>query len=340
MFPFLRFAFFLFRRGEENIVEDEAIARRIFVQCELRGRVVDEVLIVFRVVSGIKCERAFADVAVDVFDVVCAGDVAHDGDGFFDAVFAKGRGLAQKAGDDGRVVLREHGGHGIVFCRKFKEGEGVDVGISDLAHFNGGQVDVGVFVFEGVHNEVEVFKGYGAREVEFLTRLWICGIAVVNAIHDVDSARGKGDVKGIGGRAHGKEKSALRHVVVNGLCNRAFEVRDFGKAQFAGEGFKSGLLLSIPEGVPVAAIKFAVLSREVFVMQVQPIEVFEFAAEDFFVPQGGVGDFRIRECECDGVVPGLFVRGGIDRDAGCFFKVHAVHVAGFNVGVDARGLRG
>ena len=34
--------------------------------------------------------------------------------------FAKGGGLAQKAGDDGRVVLREHGGYGIVFCREFK----------------------------------------------------------------------------------------------------------------------------------------------------------------------------------------------------------------------------
>ena len=90
----------------------------------------------------------------------------------------------------------------------------------------------------------------------------------------------------------------------------------------------------------MAAIKFAVLSREVFVMQVQPVEVFEFAHEDFFVPQGGIGDFRIREGECDGVVPGLFVRGGIDRDSGGFFKAHAVHVAGFNIGVDARGLRG
>ena len=115
---------------------------------------------------------------------------------------------------------------------------------------------------------------------------------------------------------------------------------DFGKTQFTGEGFESGLLLPVPEGVAVAAIKFAVLSREVFVMQVQPIEIFEFAAEDFFVPQGGVGYFRVREGQCDGVIPGLFVRGGIDRDAGGFFKAHAVHVAGFNIGVDARGLRG
>ena len=125
-----------------------------------------------------------------------------------------------------------------------------------------------MFVFEGVHDEIEVFKGNGARVVEFLTRLWVCGVAVVNAIDNVDSAGGKGNVKGIGGRAHGKEKSALCDVVVNGLCNRAFEVGYFCKAQFAGEGFESGLLLAVPEGVAVAAIKFAVLSREIFVVQV------------------------------------------------------------------------
>ena len=33
------------------------------------------------------------------------------------------------------------------------------------------------------------------------------------------------------------------------------------------------------------------------------------------------------------------MRRGIDRDARCFFEVHAVHVGGFDVRVDARGLR-
>ena len=234
-------------------------------------------LVVLWVVARVKCERAPADVAVDVFDVVRAGDVAHDGHGFFDAVFAERRCLSQKPGYDGRVVLREHRGHGIVFGGKFKQGKSVQVRIFDLAHFRGRQVDVRVFVFHRVQHQIEVFKGHCARKVEFLLRHGIRGVPVINAIDNIDPAGREGNVKGIGCRAHGKDKSALRHVVVNGPCNRALELRNFGKAQFACECLKLGLLPPIPELAAVAAIEFAVLPGEVFVVQVQPVVVLELA---------------------------------------------------------------
>ena len=152
----------------------------------------------------------------------------------------------------------------------------MDIGIFDLAHFRGRQVDIRVFVFHRIHHQIEIFKGNCARKIEFLLRQGIGRVAIVNAIDNIDPAGREGNVKGIGCRAHGKEKSALRDIVVNGLCNRALELRDFGKSQLARQGFKLGLLPPVPELATVAAIKFAVLSRKVFVVQVQPVVVLEF----------------------------------------------------------------
>ncbi len=107
-----RFLFFLFGSREQNIVQNEPVAGRIFVQRQIRCGVAHSMAIIFGVMSAIPRERSAPKIAVNVFHFVGAFFFAQQNDGFFDKFFVKSGRLPQKALNNVGVALGEHGWHG------------------------------------------------------------------------------------------------------------------------------------------------------------------------------------------------------------------------------------
>ena len=120
------------------------------MQGQIGWGIMDVVLVVFGIVTGVEGESPLAGAAVNVLDVVGTILLAEEDHRILDQRFAKGRGLPEEAIDDIGMALGEHRRDRIVFGRKLKEGEIFRFRRADLAYIGGGRVDIGKFVNQGI----------------------------------------------------------------------------------------------------------------------------------------------------------------------------------------------
>ena len=165
------------------------------------------------------------------------------------------------------MALGQHCRHRVVLGGKFEEGEILGFGATDLTHIGGSGVDIGKLVDQRVGLEDKVLEGHGAAVVEFGLGAAVGGVVVEDLVTNIDIECGQGDVEGVGGRAHGKEKAARGHVLVDFGHHRLFLVGDFSVAQSPRHALVFGLLLAVPGFAAVGAVEFAVLTGEVLVVQ-------------------------------------------------------------------------
>ena len=286
-------------------------------------------LVVLGVVAAVKGPGAFAKGAVQVARLAGLLGVAHHHHVGFDEGFAKSRGLAHKAVNGLFVVLAEHGGHRVVLGREGEERK-VVVLFAQAALLRL-HVDVGVLVLVRVAHELEVLKGQAAVEIELGLGRRVGRVAVVHGFYQVHAQAGQGNVVAVGGRAHGKQEAATRHKFLHFHGHRGFHLAHLGKAVALGGGFGVAHLLLVPGVAAVGGVELAVLAREIFVVQVQPVVLGELAGQHLVVVNLGVGNFRVGQHHGHGIVPGLFAFGGVHRNFGHFLQLHHVHV-GVGVG--------
>src|SRR5687767_1071780 len=96
---------FLFSCGwEQNVVENQSVARRILVQRQVCRRIVDSVLIVFGIVTAIPRERAAADVACNVLHLVGSFALREDRNPLLHESLVKRGRLTEESADDTDVI--------------------------------------------------------------------------------------------------------------------------------------------------------------------------------------------------------------------------------------------
>ena len=230
------------------------------------------------------------------------------------------------------MALGEHGGHWIPFGREVEEGEIVLFGIDITAIM---AVDGGMFVFEGVFDQLKILESEGFGEVELGVGARVGGVAVVVLIADIGAFRGECDVVGIGGGAHGEHEATADDVFLDFFGDSQFELRNLLEPMLMGDLFGEALVFAVPFLGMVAGVELAVLAGKVFVVEVEPIVFGEFIGQHFVVVNFVERDFGIGEHQGDGVVPRLYfiaplafelVGGGIDGDFWGFFELDRVHV--------------
>ncbi len=101
------------RGGEEDVVQDEPVARRVAEQRQVRRRVADVVLVVLGVVAAVEGEEALPGGPVEVAHRARHGRLPEDDDARLDRRGAEGRRLPHEPADAGDVVLREHRRDGV-----------------------------------------------------------------------------------------------------------------------------------------------------------------------------------------------------------------------------------
>ena len=148
----------------------------------------------------------------------------------------------------------------------------------------------------------------------------------------------QGDVKGVGGRAHGEEEATRGQVLVDLDDHGLLLLGDLGVAEAVGHLLVLGLLFAVPSLIAVGAIELAVLAGEILVVQVQPIVVVECALEYFVVPDFFVVDLGVLQREGHRVVPRLFVGRRVHGDLRHLFQAHDFHVGCVDLRVDLGSL--
>ena len=74
----LRFLLLFLRGGEQYVVQDEPVPRRVGIQIQVGSRIAHKMLVIFRVVATIKRPETFAQFAVNVAGLTCGLVFAHD----------------------------------------------------------------------------------------------------------------------------------------------------------------------------------------------------------------------------------------------------------------------
>ena len=90
----------LFGGGEEYIVQDQAVSSGIGEKVEVGRGIVDQVLIVFRIVSRVERPSALAVFSVNVSCLVEIGAFTHYSNRGFDELFPKCRRLSHESWND------------------------------------------------------------------------------------------------------------------------------------------------------------------------------------------------------------------------------------------------
>ena len=139
-------------------------------------RIAHLVLVILGIMPSVKGEGAFADVAVNVLNLVLVRYLAQDDHAFFHLVLEVGSSLAQEAVDHVHVALGEHGGHGVVFGRKIEQLEIIRLRPPQPGVVTG--VDIGKLVFEGVDFQAEILKGEAAAVIKLAGVLRVAPVAV------------------------------------------------------------------------------------------------------------------------------------------------------------------
>ena len=140
------------------------------------------------------------------------------------------------------------------------------------------------------------------------------------------------DVQRLWCRAHSEDKPAVGDVIGNHLCCLSFVACDAPKSGFGGGFLKHQHPLLIPDLCGKGGVEFAVLSCEIFVMEVQPVVALrlQHAALHLFIPNLVVGNLRVIQCDFNGIVPRISVgrlrRGRVDCDFRCLLQQNFVHV--------------
>ena len=152
------------------------------------------------------------------------------------------------------------------------------------------------------------------------------GVAVEHHVADVHILGRQRHVVAVGRRAHGEEESAAHHEVAYLVAHRQLELTHLLVTQLMGAGLLVFDILDVPLCVAVVAPEFAVLAREVLMVQVQPVVGGQHAGHHLFVVDDVVGYLRIGHHQRDGVVPRQLALGRVDGNLGCLVQLHGIHV--------------
>lgn len=301
-------------------------------------RVANLVLVILGIVASVKGESALADVAVDILDLVLPRHFRQDDHALFHLVLKERGRLPQKAVDNVRMALGEHGGHGVVFGGKVEELKVVRLRSPQAGVVAG--VDIGKLVFVGICLEGEVLEREAALIVELAFILGIDAVAVDEGVHDIHPPRRQGDVEGVRAGAHGKEEAASNHKLLYLLCHGMLELPNLGIAVSGGHRLVGAHIVLIPGHVPVGAVKLAILPGEILMVQMQPVIIGQFAFQHLVIPEAVVIHLGIFQGEGYGVIPGQGVRRDIDADLGLFLQHHGLHIGVLNLQHDGGHLGG
>ena len=99
-----------------------------------------------------------------------------------------------------------------------------------------------------------------------------------------------------------------------------------GVAQLCRQSLVIPLLLFVPRRIGIGAPELAVLTREVLMVQVQPVVSGHPPGQDLPVIDGGVGHLGVGQRQRNRVIPRLPVGRAVDGNAGGFFQQHDVHI--------------
>ena len=105
---------------------------------------------------------------------------------------------------------------------------------------------------------------------------------------------------------------------------------DAGVTQFGCYSFKLLFLVAVPLGVMMAAVKFSILARKIFMVEVKPVVFLQLSQMDFFIPECFIVNFCIGKSQGHGIIPGLFIGRRVNGDLWFLFQQNNVHVALFN----------
>ena len=228
------------------------------------------------------------------------------------------------------MALGQHGRDGVVFCGEIEQRKIVGFGRSQSPTF---VVIYGrKFIFHWVTADDKVLESQCVIKIQLRLRVRVSPIAVVHLRANVHAVSRQSHVVTVGCRTHRKHKTATCHELSNPFCYCQFTLRDFRKTERFRQSFAAFLVLPIPRCVGITAVKFAVLTRKIFVMQVQPVIQGEFSFQNFAVINDFVGNFGIRQDHRYGIVPRLnfltfcIKLRRINRNLRRDFELNIVHI--------------
>ena len=176
----------------------------------------------------------------------------------------------------------------------------------------------------------------GFRPVELPVRLRVHGRAVRERGRDVHALGGERQVDRLGGGAHREQEAAVPDVVPDVSRHGLLQVGDRRHAQLLRRIRVEPHHLGEPRLAGVNEIELRVLTREILVMQMQPVVPRELPGHDLEVPHLVEGNPGVLQRHRDGVVPrrrvGRHVHGHLRR----LLKRHRVHVARFDLPSNGR----
>ena len=302
------------------------------MQVEVRGRIAHEMTVILGIMPPQEGENPLAFHAIDIFDVVRSGDIAHDHDRVLKPLAVEGCGLPQKPVYLGHVVLREHRRDGIMLGRELKELEILPPG--ERVHIRFGVIYVGelIYVRVGDHPEVDEGEGLGEIQLGLIVRIYGGSIDLRRDDVHLPSVCGQSYVQRLRCRAHGEEESARKHVIPYRQCNRPLMFRHRAESRLMCRLFEKPYPLLIPCRVMICAVEFAVLSCEILMVQVEPVEPIrgQVSPQHLLVPYLRERDIGVSQGEFNGIVPRITIwrvlRRCIDGYPGRLFKENGIHI--------------
>jgi len=164
------------------------------VQRQLRGRVVDKMLVVLRVVAAVKSKGPPPPVAVQIFNLIRAHRFAQQHDCFFNPGAMIACRLSHKSLDRRHMILCQHGRNRIVFGGKLEQSKIIRLRAAQNRRMTRGNVDIRILVHQRIEFQMKIGKRKSLAEIEFGLRRGVHTIAVEHRVHDVHRTGGQGDV--------------------------------------------------------------------------------------------------------------------------------------------------
>ena len=168
------------------------------------------------------------------------------------------------------MALGQHRWDRIPFGGKIEQQEKVVVLVDGPGPFVR-DIDIGHLIFLRIGRDGKVGESEAVVVIETFRVTGNDGISVEHIVADIQAVGSQGNIKAVGRGAHGKHISAAGNELADLFGHRQFQLGHLGESPAGGSGFLCLHILLVPRIIAVARPELAILSREILMMQVEPI---------------------------------------------------------------------
>ncbi|MNX99481.1 hypothetical protein D3C86_1319290 [compost metagenome] len=154
----------------------------------------------------------------------------------------------------------------------------------------------------------------------------ISRITVEHPLTNIRFVGSQCNVKTIRSATHGKEESATYNKIPDVVSNGQFQLRNFCKPKPGSISFGICNLVDIPGFTVKISVEFSVLSREILVMQMQPVVFRENSHHNCRIVNFIVRNLGIIEYHGHGIIPGQSAAWCINGNLRSFLQLNNFHI--------------